>query len=198
HRDLESHDGRRVALFPGDVFVGVLGDRYATDQYLAFGRVNGPVGHIVGIGGVVGEVVSMHTRMTPLTTVEFLGRLADAGGRPLHLRQFQSLPTQPAQSRGAPAIFSLGASMNAGKTTTGMQIIYSLRAAGFRVAAAKITGTACRKDLNFFYDAGAIEVLDFTDAGWPSTANLPREELLAIARRVRARLQAPHPDSVSI
>src|SRR5262245_55955169 len=46
HRDLESHEGRRVALFPGDVFVGVLGDRYATDQYLAFGRVNGPVGHI--------------------------------------------------------------------------------------------------------------------------------------------------------
>src|SRR5215831_5300117 len=36
HRELESHDGRRVMLFPGDVFVGVLGDRYATDQYLAF------------------------------------------------------------------------------------------------------------------------------------------------------------------
>ena len=198
HRDLESHDGRRVTLFPGDVFVGVLGDRYATDQYLAFGRVNGTVGHIVGVGGVVGEGVSMHTRMTPPTTIEFLGRLADVDGRPLHLRQFQALPAQPAAAQGAPTIFTLGASMNAGKTTTGMQIVYSLRCAGFRVAAAKITGTACRKDLNLFFDAGAIEVLDFTHAGWPSTANLNRDELLSIAGRVRARLQALDPDFVVI
>jgi hypothetical protein len=198
HKDLESHDGRKVSLFPGDAFVGVLGDRYATDQFLAFGRVNGPVGHIVGIGGLVGEVVSMHTRMTPPTTVEFLGRVADGEGRPLRTQQFQALPAQPLAGRGAPTVFSLGASMNSGKTTTAMQIIYSLRQAGFRVAAAKITGTACRKDPNLYYDAGAIAVLDFTHAGVPSTANLDKEELLSIAGRVRASLQMHEPDFVII
>jgi hypothetical protein len=198
HKDLESHDGRKISLFPGDVFVGVLGDRYATDQFLAFGRVNGPVGHIVGIGGLVGEVVSMHTRMTPPTTVEFLGRVADADGRPLRTQQFQPLPAQPMNGRGATTVFSVGASMNSGKTTTAMQMIFSLRAAGYRVAAAKITGTACRKDPNLFYDAGAVAVLDFTHAGWPSTANLAKEELFSIAGRIRASLQMHEPDFVII
>jgi len=198
HRELESHDGRKISLFPGDVFVGVLGDRYATDQFLAFGRVSGPVGHIVGIGGVVGEVVSMHTRMTPPTTVEFLGRVADGDGRPLRMQQFQPLPAQPLNGRGATTVFSVGASMNSGKTTTAMQLIYSLRSAGFSVAAAKVTGTACRKDPNLFYDAGAVAVLDFTHAGWPSTANLAKDELLAIAGRIRASLQRYDPDFVIV
>ncbi|MEQ1834560.1 MAG: DUF1611 domain-containing protein, partial [Candidatus Eisenbacteria bacterium] len=33
HRDLETHEGRKMSIFTGDVFVGVLGDRYATDQF---------------------------------------------------------------------------------------------------------------------------------------------------------------------
>src|SRR5262249_31177500 len=52
HRDLEGDHGRKMSIFTGDVFVGVLGDRYATDQFEALGRVTGPFGHIVGIGGV--------------------------------------------------------------------------------------------------------------------------------------------------
>src|SRR5215471_21563323 len=61
HREIESQCGARMTLYPGDVFVGVLGDRYATGQFHAYGRVHGPVGHIVGMGGVVGEVVGMNT-----------------------------------------------------------------------------------------------------------------------------------------
>ena len=52
HRDLEAQDGRRLTIFEGDVFVGVLGDRYATDQFEGVGRVRGSRGHIVGIGGI--------------------------------------------------------------------------------------------------------------------------------------------------
>jgi len=139
--------------------------------------------------------VSMNTRMIPPTTVEYVGRLADADGRPLRTQQFQRLPA-PIIAPGATTIFTLGASMNAGKTTTGVQVIRSLTAEGFQVAAAKITGTACRKDLNLFHDGGAINVLDFTHAGWPSTANLSKDELLCIAGRVRAALQECDPDFV--
>lgn len=198
HRDLETHEGRKQSIFAGDVFVGVLGDRYATDQFEGLGRVTGPLGHIIGIGGVVGEVVSMNNRMTEPTVVEYLGRLADADGKALHMTQFQSLPSHPMTSPGATTILSLGASMNSGKTTTAAQMIRSLTVAGHRVAAAKITGTACRKDPNFLYDAGAVCVLDFTAAGWPSTANLELDQLLSIAGRIRAALQAHSPEFVII
>ena len=198
HKEIESQCGCRMALYPGDVFVGVLGDRYATDQFHAYGRISGPLGHIVGLGGVVGEVVSMNTRMIPPTTIEFIGRVADADGQPLRMQQFQALPPQPIDHRAATTVFALGASMNSGKTTTATQIIRSLTGDGFRVAAAKVTGTACRKDLNLFHDAGAIDVLAFTFAGWPSTANLSKDELLRITGRVRAALQAYDPDFVVV
>jgi len=92
HKDLEAQGGRKMNIFPGDVFVGVLGDRYATDQFEGVGRVTGPKGHILGIGGVVGEVLSQNNRMPDPTTIEFLGRLADADGKPLYTQQFASLP----------------------------------------------------------------------------------------------------------
>ena len=198
HRDLEARDGRKVTIFPGDVFVGVLGDRYATDQFEGVGRVQGALGHIIGIGGVVGEVVSMNTKMVAPTVIEYLGRLADANGQPLHMSQFQSLPAQPLALATATTILSLGGAMNSGKTTTAAQIIRSLSVAGHRVAAAKVTGTACLKDPNLLYDAGAVAVLDFTHAGWPSTANLSLEQLLSITGRIRAALQSHDPEFVII
>lgn len=198
HKDLETHEGRKQSIFAGDVFVGVLGDRYATDQFEGVGQVTGPLGHIIGIGGVVGEVVSMNARMSEPTVIEYLGRLADADGQPLHMTHFQSLPELPIGKPAATTILSLGASMNSGKTTTAAQMIRSLTVAGHRVAAAKVTGTACRKDPNFLYDAGAVCVLDFTAAGWPSTANLELDQLLSIAGRIRAALQAHDPEFVII
>jgi len=174
----------------------VLGDRYATDQFEGLGRVQGPLGHILGIGGVVGQVESMNVRMVAPTEIEFLGRLCDGSGEPLRMTQFQSLVTGPSAQRPATTILSLGASMNSGKTTTAAQIVRSLTVAGHRVAAAKLTGTACRKDPNFLYDAGALASLDFTYAGWPSTANLSLELLLTIAARIRSALQAYDPEFV--
>jgi hypothetical protein len=185
HKDIESPEGRRVSLFPGDILVGVLGDRYATGQFCAIGRISSTLGHIVAFGGVFGEVVSTHARMLPPTTIEYLGRLGDEEGRPLRSQHFQGLPDEPLVGRGAPTVLSLGASMDAGKTTTSMQLIVSLRAAGFRVCAAKITGTACRKDPNFFHDAGATAVLDFTWAAGrpPRTGQAPA----ALDRRAHPR-----------
>src|SRR5438067_4975336 len=109
HRDLETHEGRRMTIFPGDHIVGVLGDRYATDQFEGAGRVQGPIGHIVSIGGVVGQVTSMNVRMVPPTEIEFLGRLCDGSGEPLRMTQFQSLVTGPSAQRPATTILSLGA-----------------------------------------------------------------------------------------
>jgi hypothetical protein len=198
HKDLETTDGRRMALFAGDVFVAALGHRYATDQFEGRAYCSGSFGHIVGIGGVCGEVVSMNNRMTEPTVIEWLGRLADADGTPLELAQFPLASRAPRGARRATTILSLGASMNSGKTTTAAQMIRSLTVAGHRVAAAKITGTACRKDPNFLFDAGALAVLDFTHAGWPSTAGCSLEELRAVTTHIRAALEALDPEFVVI
>jgi len=88
----------------------------------------------------------------------------------------------------------VGASMNAGKTTTAAQAIRSLSGDGRRVSAAKLTGTACRKDVAIMEDAGALRVLDFTDRGHPSTARCRRDELLRIAADLRAQLLADQPE----
>src|SRR5262249_51648466 len=146
HRELESHSGRKVTLFPGDLFVGVLGNRYATDQFDGVARCSAQQGHLLGIGGVCGEVVSKNNRMLDPTVIEWVGRLAGSDGKPLHMSQFQAKIPTVKPARRATTILSLGASMNSGKTTTAGHLIRSLTSAGRRVAAAKITGTACRKD----------------------------------------------------
>ena len=136
------------------------------------------MGHILSIGGVCGEVVSKNERMVDPTVVEWLGRLADEGGAPLHLRDFRDLG--PTAARAATSNRPLARRVDqAGKTTTAAQLIRSLASAGHKVSAAKITGTACRKDPSLLEDAGATRVLDFTWTGWPSTAGCSREELLS-------------------
>jgi hypothetical protein len=154
------------------------------------------VGHIVSIGGVVGQVASMNATSLPPTTIEFLGRLADDEGRPLHMRQFQGLPPETHEYRGATTILSLGAGMDSGKTTTAAHLVRSLTQAGHVVGAAKLTGTACGKDANLLYDAGAVAVFDFTHAGWPSTANLSLGELMSISDKIRSALAVHEPEFV--
>jgi len=196
HADIEAPRGRRLTLFAGDVFVGALGDRYATGQFEGTAMISGGVGHIVSIGGVVGQVSSMNASSPPPTAIEFLGRLADGEGRPLHMSQFQALPSETIENRSATTILSLGAGMDSGKTTTAAHMVRSLTQAGHVVAAAKLTGTACGKDANLLYDAGAVTVYDFTHAGWPSTANLSLDELMSIAGRIRAALATHDPEFV--
>jgi molybdopterin-guanine dinucleotide biosynthesis protein len=59
--------------------------------------------------------------------------------------------------------------MNSGKTTTAANMIRGLSLAGLSVNAGKVTGTGAGGDIWFYKDAGAKKVLDFLDAGYPST-----------------------------
>jgi len=67
--------------------------------------------------------------------------------------------------------------MNAGKTTTAARLIKGLVRAGKRVGAAKVTGTGAGGDYWQMKDAGALEVVDFTDAGFASTYLLPPQDV---------------------
>lgn len=168
HKHLELAGGRRARLFVGDEIVLAYGHRYAPDQFEA--EVPDDVGpcHMVAAGGVAARVLTRHDRMGAPTRVTPLGLVGDATGRALNLAQF-SLPTQPLPSHQPFTVAVVGTSMNAGKTETATHIIRGLKRAGFRVGAAKVTGTGAGGDAWSMRDAGAFQVLDFGDVGLPST-----------------------------
>src|SRR6266850_558522 len=141
-----------------------------------------------------GEVIGGNEKMPDPTVLEWVGRLTDPKGSPLNLRRFAIRPWRDVSSPRPRTLLVVGASMNAGKTTTAAQAIRYLSGQNRHVAAAKLTGTACRKDPGMMEDAGAFRVLDFTHCGVPSTAHLPAEEVLGIARDLLAALQAAQPE----
>jgi len=86
--------------------------------------------------------------------------------------------------------------MNAGKTTTAAGIVNGLTRAGLNVGAAKVTGTGAGKDLWLMRDAGAQTVLDFTDAGYPSTYKVPLPEVEQIVSTLTGHLAAAGAEAI--
>ncbi len=168
HQHLESADGRRQRLWPGDTIVVAYGQRYAPDQFEAVIPEDLSPCHLVAGGGVAARVLSRHASIKPATQIAPLGLLADAQGV-LNLRRGA---LGGARGRTPLSIAVLGSSMNAGKTTTAANLIAGLKRSGLRVGAAKITGTGAGGDRWLMQDAGASPVLDFTDMGHASTAGL--------------------------
>jgi len=168
HRHLELASGRRARLFEGDEIVLAYGNRYAPDQFEA--EVPADLGpcHLVAAGGVAARVLTRHDKMRGATTVQPVGLLGDRAGHALNLADF-ALERPPVDGRRAFTVAVVGTSMNAGKTETAANLIRGFVHAGLHVGAAKVTGTGAGGDVWAMADAGARTVLDFTDAGLPST-----------------------------
>lgn len=197
HDKIESRVGMTRQLFPGSRFVGTYGNRYATDQYEGYVPREW-VGECdqLSVGGLCGEVASRFDGFAAPTRLRVVGAVGDAQGRPLNTRLYGLAPLD-APRRGE-VILVIGATMNSGKTTTVGTLARALAAAGQRVAAAKVTGTAAGRDGRYYADCGAEPVLDFTVAGYPSTYLLGRAELLTIYRTLATHLRADDPDYILI
>ncbi|GAB3620931.1 DUF1611 domain-containing protein [Glutamicibacter endophyticus] len=175
HTRLQAANTRRQRLFVGQEVLVAYGNRYAPDQFLA--HVPNDLGpcHLVAGGGVASRVEQAHASVNPATELMPVGLLARAG-QVVNLRDYapQALLEQGAVAHtpdvpGPPVVVVLGSSMNSGKSTTVACLINGLTNAGLRVAAAKATGTGAGNDPTLFTDAGAVEVRDFTDYGFPTT-----------------------------
>jgi hypothetical protein len=186
HQRIELHSGRRSKLYEGDEIVVAYGARYAPDQFHARVPDNLEPCDLVAGGGVAGEVTARHARMGRPTRLVPIGLLADRDGRVLNLEQFAAGHAPPTQS--PTVIVVAGTSMNAGKTTTAASLIRGLTLAGLRVGAGKLTGTGSGGDVWSMTDAGAITVLDFTDAGHATTAGATLSQLQDIAQSLIAGL----------
>lgn len=170
HKKVQLASRRNAESYPGDLIVVCLGDRYAPDQFMARGSVEGPVLSLVAGGGVAGTLEAMHDAMEEPTALRPLGRLCRADRRAVNVADY-ALPTARAPE-DLTVVVAVGASMNSGKTTAAAALAHGLTRAGRRVAGIKATGTGAFGDFNAMEDAG-VPVSDFTDAGMATTFRMP-------------------------
>lgn len=174
HGNLQLVDGRRRRLFIGDLVIAAYGNRYACEQFEAEVPQSLAPCHLVAGGGIAARALSWHDRIAKgPTTIQPLGLVADEWGHRLNLSDFALGPVTPA-TPATPTVFAvLGTAMDAGKTETAAHLLRGLKATGRAAGYIKITGTGAGGDTWLLQDAGADRVLDFTDAGLPSTYRVP-------------------------
>lgn len=179
HSHLELESGRRARLFVGDEIVLTYGNRYAPDQFEAIVPDSLAPCHMVAAGGIASMTLSRHGKMSSPTMITPIGLLGDESGNDLNLASYTLNTIARCDNDRPLTIAVVGASMNAGKTETATSLIKGLTQSGMKVGAAKITGTAAGGDVWSMRDAGAEPVLDFSDAGFPSTYLLPAAQVEA-------------------
>lgn len=189
HTHLELPNGRVCSLFVGDEVVLAYGSRYAPDQYEAEVPLDLQECDLVAQGGLAGVVRSRHTSVARPTRVRPVGLLTDANGRVINVADL-AVGAAPAVLHAPPTIGFVGTSMNAGKSTAMAATVRGLTRAGLQVGATKITGTASGNDPWRYLDAGAMDVLDFTDGGYASTYQVPVGALAETARQLHSHLAA--------
>jgi hypothetical protein len=197
HNKLELRTSRRATLYVGDEVVVAYGARYAPDQFEAELPTDlGPC-ELVAAGGMAANVVSRHDAMRPATAVQPVGLLAGSDGVALSVAD-GALAAPPTPARRPPTVLVAGTAMNAGKTATAASITRGLSRAGLRVGACKITGTAAGGDPNMYRDAGAAEVLDFSDDGLVGTYGVPVARLAATTARLHRHLAGRDTDAIVV
>jgi len=200
---LEDRSGLSARIFTGDRIVGAFGNRYATHQFEGYvpNRVSSRC-DLLSIGGVCGNVTTRHDSVKPPTRLRILGLVSNEHGEVLNQASFglDPIADQWADVASPPGevIVVVGASMDSGKTTVAGLLTRALTQAGLRVAAAKMTGTAAGKDCRFYLSCGARPVLDFLDAGFPSTYLLDPKQIAHVRDVLLSRLRAARPDYIVI
>jgi hypothetical protein len=170
---VEATSGRMAEVFPRDLLVGALGSRFATLESVGDWRdvEDDLLLDSLTRAGVFGRCTSVAPQSLPqVIPLRYLGHILE-DGRKLTMADF--VPELPARTLEAPIVLVIGTSMSAGKTTTAKILVRLLKARGLRVGGVKLTGVARYADALAMRDAGADHVVDFVDAGLPSTVCEP-------------------------
>jgi hypothetical protein len=197
HTRIELPDGRRSFLYVGDHIIVAYGNRYAPDQFEAEVPSDLDECHLVAAGGIASRLLNKHSGVKSPTRITPLGLLADTELRPLNLGDWK-LQSRSIPKQLPPVIVVAGTAMNAGKTTTAARLIKGLQLAGKSVGAAKVTGTGAGGDIWQMKDAGAVEVVDFTDAGHASTYMLPPNEIEKVFVQLLSHLGGKELDAIVV
>ncbi len=195
HNEMEGRGGEYMRLFKGDFIVTVLGNRYATSEF--GGRVPRSLKRsleILNAGGVAGRLTGKNLKISDPSTFKPLGYLLNRSRNPANISNFAL--KRKRVKREAPIILVLGSGMDAGIPPTATSITKALSLHGKKIAAGKLTGTSRMKDISLMRDAGAVEVLDHVDAGFPSTHRCEKKELKNIFEIIYSNLLVNKPDYI--
>ena len=195
---LELPTGRLAKINPGDLLVGVLGQRRALKGFV--GDVpekvrSGDHLHLLNMGGVIGRCTGHHSSLGEAIKLEVIGLVCDENGRVANIADV-ALPPRSSIGETAPIVLIAGTSMNSGKTYAATELIKQANRAGLRVAAAKLSGVACLRDTLNMADHGAVATASFLDCGLASTVDAG--DLAPIAKTIVARLNESAPDLIVI
>lgn len=190
----ENVHGRLGRFFEGHEMYVVFGTRYATAEFEA--KVPPSTGRrldLLNAGGVCGKVVHRNIMVPEPTKLEYCGHVVGRKGKPANIRDY-AIPML--QKKKIPLVIVVGSDMDAGKTTSAASVITALVNKGYTVNAGKMTGVARRRDSYFMKDAGAKKILDFVDAGYPSTYKCSLGELMDIFWRMYTNLGKTEADYI--
>jgi hypothetical protein len=194
---IESTSGRMVEVIPDDFVVGALGVRSATLEAVGDWRAVGDDLrlHALTRAAVLGKATSstLDARLH-LVPLAYLGHL-HREDRPLAMED--CVEAVELRALTAPVLLVIGTSMSAGKTTSVITIVRRLRRMGLRVAGTKVSGVARYREILGMADAGAAPVLDFVDAGLPSSICSPDTYRRALDQ-ILSRIAAADPDVVVV
>jgi hypothetical protein len=195
---LELPTGRLAKVNPGDVVAGVLGRRRALKGFVGDIPQTVAAGdtlHLLNLGGVIGKCSGHHSSLNDAIQVEVLG-LATNGDDALMNIADVAIPSRRQLGASAPLVVIAGACMNSGKTYAATEIIQLGTRAGWRVAAAKLSGVACLRDTLNMADHGAVATASFLDCGLPSTVDMG--DLAPVAKAIISRLNESNPDLIVV
>ena len=194
HSSLVTINNKKLRIYPGDLVVGVFGNRYATDALE--GQVNGLQNlSILTAAGMIGTIKSKHQDFGKPTNVSFVGFLNNEKGQRINLKELK-FHRSVAKSEIKNLIVVVGTGMNAGKTTASSKLIRRLSERGLKVAACKLTGSVSNRDQDEMRSAWAITVIDFSDYGFPSTYLCTKEELMALFNTMLSDIENTNPDII--
>lgn len=203
HKAIQGEKGTNHYIFEGDQILCVFGTRYASEQFEGYV----PEGYqeaydIIGQGGVVGEMKTMHSKFEDIgtTKVELIGYAVDDNGNVINtIDHYQKNTPKPAKPTMATKIYlSVGSGMDSGKTTTAGFFSRGSMLTGKNVGYIKLTGTVYAKDCSFVRDCGAITAVDFSYCGYPSTYLTDVKEIKQIMYALLERVNRVELDHVII
>lgn len=200
---IQDEGGRNCHIFPGDRIMATFGNRYASNQFEGYV----PVGYhevydLMGKGGVAGIVKSMYCKLElrGATKIRLVGYATDHQGKVINsiYHHTESARFNPEKERYHKTVLSIGSSMDSGKTTSAAYLCRGLKAAGYKVAFIKLTGTVFNKDRMLAFDCGADVAVDFSQLGFPSTYLCSLDCILDLYQGLLANVAHVEPDYVVI
>ncbi len=189
---LELPNGRMRGVIGGEKIVGALGERFATLEATGTWKEVGKdlKMHVLTGAGLMGKLTSKSVFIPDMIETVYEGHVVRKSHK-LSMKDFvkphKFIPFD------TPVILFVGTSMSAGKTTSARIVTNLFKLSGYKVVGAKLSGAGRLKDILAIKDVGADAVLDFVDAGLPSSI-CPAETYQSALIPLLSRIQSQNAD----